>query len=85
MKHYIDHDITECQENYFYRHVYITCDWPGTFTPLHPALEIPGPWQEEPVISFPPEVIGDLWANRTGPRNLLLLARMVAEKKLGGS
>jgi uncharacterized membrane protein YgcG len=58
----------------------------GRFAPLRPAAEITRPWLEERVLSFPPEVIGDLWDNRTGtPEVAAILARMVAEKKLASS
>jgi uncharacterized membrane protein YgcG len=58
----------------------------GRFTPLRPVAEITRPWLEERLLSLPPEVVGDLWDNRTGaPEVAAILARMVAEKKLVSS
>jgi len=58
----------------------------GRFAPLRPAAEITRPWLEERVFALPPEVVGDLWDNRTGaPEVAAILARMVAEKKLSSS
>lgn len=58
----------------------------GRFAPLRKTGEITRPWLEERVLSLPPEVVGDLWDNRTGaPEVAAILARMVAEKKLVSS
>jgi uncharacterized membrane protein YgcG len=56
----------------------------GRFAPLTDPASIDRPWLEEHVFSFPAEVVGAAWDDRTGTAEVAaLIARLVHEKKLG--
>jgi uncharacterized membrane protein YgcG len=58
----------------------------GRFAPLADPASIDRQWLEKHVLSFPAEVVGAAWDDRTGTAEVAaLIARLVHEKKLSSS